>query len=387
MFRRTVFIALTVLMAYSLKGQTSVDGKNESDELNAIRSAVPFLTIAPDSKSGALGDAGVASKPDVNSQHWNAAKYAFVEDNAGLGLSYTPWLRSLQVTDLNLLYLSGFRRIDERMALSGAVRYFNLGEIAEINDQGEVTGQKIRPNEFAIDLGYSMLFSEYISGGLVFRYIRSDIANGTSGLGAGGGAKYEPGNSFAADISTYYQKPVMISSYDGEMAFGLNISNIGNQMSYAQDNESQFIPTNLRLGGRLSMDLDEYNSIGFMLDVNKLLVPTDRSKIDSTFDTQNIGVIEGALKSFSDAPGGASEEFHEIMWSVGAEYYYMKQFAIRAGYFHEHETKGNRKYFTVGLGLAYNVFSLDFSYLFPATGGRSNPLANTMRFTLGFRFE
>jgi hypothetical protein len=384
MLKRSVFIALIIFIGYSLKGQTTVDGR---DELNAIRSAVPFLTIAPDSKSGAMGDAGVASKPDINSQHWNTSKYAFIEDEAGIALSYTPWLRSLQVTDLNLLYLSGFRRIDERMVLSGAVRYFNLGEIAEINEDGVTTGNKIRPNEFAVDLGYSLLFSEYISGGLAFRYIRSDIANGTSGLGSGGGAKYEPGNSIAGDITTYFQKPIQISSYDAEMAIGLNISNIGVKMTYAQDNESQFIPTNMRLGGRLTMDLDEYNSLSFMMDLNKLLVPTDRSSVDTNYDSQKIGVIEGVLKSFSDAPGGASEEFHEIMWSFGAEYYYMQQFAIRAGYFHEHATKGNRKYFTVGVGLAYNVFSLDFSYLFPATGGRSNPLANTMRFTLGFRFE
>jgi hypothetical protein len=384
MLKRTVFFIFTLALAVSLKGQTTVDGK---DELNAIRTSVPFLTIAPDSKAGALGDAGVASSPDISSQHWNAAKYAFIKDDAGIALSYTPWLRSLQVTDLNLLYLSGYKRLDERVTFSGSIRYFNLGEIKEINEQGDETGNNIRPNEFAIDLGSSMLFSDYISGGLVFRYIRSDIANGTSNLGtASGGARYEPGNSFAADITTYYQKPVQLGNYGGEMAFGLNISNIGKKITYAQDNESQFIPTNMRLGGRLTMDIDEYNSLSFMMDLNKLLVPTDR-KNDSTYDPQKIGVIEGVFKSFSDAPGGGSEELHEIMYSVGLEYYYLKQFAIRAGYFHEHQTKGNRKYFTVGIGLNYNVFSLDFSYLFPATGGRSNPLANTMRFTLGFRFE
>ncbi len=384
MLKRTLIITLGIAIFGSLSGQTGTDGRSEG-ALNAVQTAVPFLTIAPDSKGGALGDAGVATTPDLSSQHWNASKYAFMEAETGVAFSYTPWLRSLQVNDLNLLYLSGYKRVDERMAASGSIRYFNLGEINEINEQGDATGNKIRPNEFAIDLGYSMLFSDYLSGGLVFRYIRSDIANGTSGLGtASGGARYEPGNSFAADITAYFQKPIRISGYDAEMAYGLNISNIGNKMSYAQDNESQFIPTNMKLGGRVSLDLDEYNSMGFTMDINKLLVPTPN---DSLFDPKNIGVIEGALKSFGDAPGGAKEEFHEIMWSLGAEYWYMQQFAMRAGYFNEHATKGNRKYFTVGVGLKLNVFLIDFSYLFPATGGRSNPLANTMRITLGFNFE
>ena len=381
MFKRTLILVFGIAIFGNLYGQVTITG---GDELNALQTAVPFLTIAPDSKAGALGDAGVATSPDLNSQHWNASKYAFMEAETGVAFSYTPWLRSLQVTDLNLLYLSGFKRIDDRMAASGSIRYFNLGEINEINEQGVRTGNKIRPNEFALDLGYSMLFSDYLSGGLVFRYIRSDIANGTSNLGAGGGAMYEPGNSFAADITAYFKKPIRISGYDAEMAYGINISNIGNKMSYAQDNESQFIPTNLKLGGRVSLDLDEYNSLGFTMDLNKLLVPTPN---DSTEDMMNIGVIEGVLRSFSDAPSGGKEELHEIMWSFGAEYWYMKQFAIRAGYFHEHQTKGNRKYITMGIGLNLNVFSLDFSYLFPSTGGRSNPLANTMRFTLGFTFE
>lgn len=384
MITRTLFfLALIVVTTMSLKSQgTNVDGRDEN--LNSIRTSVPFLTIAPDSRAGAMGDIGAATSPDINSQHWNVAKYPFIKQNSGLSLSYTPWLRALQVTDLNLLYMAGYHKFGEKQVLSGGLRYFNLGQIVELDESGEKTGNTIKPNEFALDAGYSRSFSEYLSGGLVFRFIYSNIAAGTSGLGtSGGGARYEPGTSFAADISTYYQRPVKVGAYNAEMAYGLNISNIGNKISYSQNNESQFIPTNLRLGGRLSMDIDEYNKISFAMELNKLLVPSPSPKNDST----DIGVVEGVFKSFGDAEFGAKEELHEVMWSLGTEYWYMEQFAIRAGYFNEYKTKGNRKYFTVGVGMALNVFTLDFSYLFPAVGGRTNPLANTMRFTLGFKFE
>lgn len=375
MLKRIVFLFMTSLATMYLSAQ-STDGRDESQ--NAIETSVPFLTIAPDSRAGAMGDAGAATTPDINSQHWNASKYPFTKEKSGISLSYTPWLRSLGVTDLNLLYASGYYKFSDKQAVSGGLRYFNLGEIQEVDNSGEATGNRIRPHELAVDVGYSRMFGEHISGGLVFRFIYSDIAAGTSNLNAG--ARYEPGKSVAGDVSVYYQKPIQISSYDAEMAFGVNISNIGGKMTYSQDNESQFIPTNLRVGGRVSLDIDEYNSIGATLDLNKLLVP---SETDST----DMGPIQGIFKSFSDAPGGGKEEYHEIMWSFGLEYWYMKQFALRAGYFHEYETKGNRKYFTAGVGMNLNVFTIDFSYLFPTTGGRNNPLANTMRFTLAFRFE
>ena len=381
MMKRTLILSLTILSTalYSF-GQGGAFG---DESAQAIRTSVPFLTIAPDSRAGAMGDAGVATSPDLNAQHWNMSKYVFNEEEAGVSLSYTPWLRNLGVNDLNLLYLTGYKKFGELQSVSGGLRYFNLGEITELDGSGNETGQKIRPHEFAIDLGYSRKFSEYISAGLAFRYIRSDIANGTSNTSTGLGGAYTPGNSFAADIAMYYAKPVRVSGYDAEYAFGANISNIGTKINYSGGDGagSQFIPTNLRLGGRYSMDIDQYNSIGFTLDMNKLLVPISDSS------TQNMGTIEGMIKSFSDAPGGFSEEMDEIMWAMGIEYWYMKQFAVRAGYFHEHETKGNRKYFTAGVGLRLNVFSLDFSYLFPTQGGRNNPLANTMRFSLGFRFE
>ncbi len=368
-------ISLCIGLTYSFAQDS--DGRDVSNTV--IRTSVPFLTIAPDSKSGAMGDAGVSTSGDLSSQHWNSAKYVTLKEEFGFAISYTPWLRSLGVTDLNLLYLSGYKKFGRDQAVSASLRYFNLGEIIELDNEGEETGSTIRPHEFALDAGYSRAFSEYFSGGLAFRFIYSDIAAGTSSTGLAGGAQYEPGTSFAADISTYFQKPVNVGGYDATYAWGVNISNIGTKMTYSEDNESQFIPTNLRVGGRYEMEIDEYNSIAGTLDLNKLLVPLN--------DTTNMGTMEGMFKSFYDAPGGFEEEMQEIMWSFGVEYWYMKQFAIRAGYFYENENKGNRKYFTTGVGLHLNVFSLDFSYLFPTQGGQNNPLSNTMRFTLGFKFE
>jgi hypothetical protein len=375
MLKKSLVIAFMVLAT-----QVVTIAQDSENNNKIIRTTVPFLTISPDSRSSAMGDAGVATSPDINSQHWNASKYIFAKDQAGVALSYTPWLRNLGVNDLNLLYLTGYYKFGERQAVSSSIRYFNLGEIQEVIDGGNgaiPTGNTIRPHEYAIDIGYSRMFSEYFSAGLVFRYIHSDIASGSSNF-ATAGAAYEPANSFAADISTYFHKPVRVSGYDAKYALGLNISNVGTKMTYSDDGKSQPIPTNMRLGGSFELDIDEYNSFGVHLDLNKLLVPINDS---------SIGVIEGIFKSFYDAPGGFQEELQEIMWSVGLEYWYLKQFAIRGGYFHEHQDKGNRKYFTVGVGLNYNVFSLDFSYLFPAVDGRNNPLANTIRFTLGFRFE
>jgi hypothetical protein len=379
--RTSILIVLSAISFSFLYGQ-GIDGK-DSDALNALRYTVPFVTIAPDSRAGSMGDAGVATSPDINAQHWNPAKFPFMKERIGGGLSYTPWLKGLGVTDLNLLYLTGFMKFEEKQAVSAGIRYFNLGQIVEMGEDGNPTGNKISPNEFAIDAGYSRLLNDNLSLGLVFRFLYSDIANGISNIGTGTIQEYHAGTSYAADVSAYYQKPVRVGNYDGEMAYGIDISNIGSKMAYSEDKESQFIPTNLRLGGRLSLDIDDYNKVSFTMDMNKLLIPTP----DSTKDMQKIGIVEGMYTSFYDAPGGGSEEFHEIMWSIGAEYLYMQQFAIRAGYFNEYVSKGNRKYFTVGAGFNLNVFSLDFSYLFPTSGGRSNPLANTMRFSLGFRFE
>ncbi|MGD2034623.1 MAG: type IX secretion system outer membrane channel protein PorV [Bacteroidales bacterium] len=386
MIKKLFVILLGFVSVYYSKAQEDdVLGRQNA----SIITTVPFLTIAPDSRSGAMGDAGVATSPDLNSQHWNAAKYMFMAEKAGVGLSYSPWLKGIGVQDLNLLYLSGYYKFDNRQAISGALKYFNLGTIDYTNQIGESAGTG-RPNEFAVDLGYSRLFSDYFSMALVFRFIYSDIAGGK---GAINNIQYQPGISVAADYGIYYQKPFQISKKDAEWAFGLNISNIGVKMAYSEGDEKEFIPTNLRLGGRITIDLDEYNSLSATLDLNKLLVPTpplrdpDNDSIIVKGKDDDVGTIQGMIQSFYDAPDGFSEEMQEIMISFGIEYWYRKQFAIRAGYFHEHEKKGDRKYLTAGVGLRYNIFSIDFSYLIPTEDGRNSPLANTMRFTLGFTFE
>ncbi len=374
-------------------------GELAGGELNTIKTAVSFLTIAPDSRSGAMGDVGVATSPDVNSQHWNIGKYAFMEKDGGFAISYTPWLRNL-IPDINLAYLSGYYRIDDKQVVSSSLRFFSLGNIVFTDITGTVTGQ-YNPNEFAVDAGYSRLFTDNFSGGLAFRFIRSDL---TAGQNTADGQETNPGISFAADLGFYYQKEVDVGTSDGEWAAGATITNMGTPISYTADAKKTPIPTNFRLGGRFTYNIDDYNSITGSLDINKLLVPTSPVYNDSIFQETGEKVVErgkeapgsvvmGMVQSFYDAPGNynpnkdsysvAGEEFNEIAYSLGVEYWYRKQFAIRAGYFHEHANKGNRKYFTLGIGLQLNVFALDFSYLVP-TNGQNSPLANTLRFTLGF---
>lgn len=356
--------------------------------LNALRVAVPFLTIAPDSRAGAMGDVGAATQPDGSSQHWNPAKYPFIDKKWGLAFSYTPWLRNL-VNDINLTYLSGYYKIDDLQTISGSLLYFAMGEITFTSNTSEVV-KYFNPNEFAFDFAYSRLFSEYISGALAFRYIRSDL---TGGYAQQGQSSSKAGTSFAADIAMYFQHPVKLNGQTGEMAFGLNISNIGSKVSYNDDPNKDFIPTNMRLGGRFTTDIDQYNSVSFSLDANKLLVPTPPVYATVNGETvivdgkdPNVSVVKGMFQSFYDAPDGLSEEFDEVSLSTGVEYWYAKQFALRGGYFYEAKNKGNRKYFTLGAGLKYNIFNIDFAYLIP-TGGFNSPMANTVRFSLSFDFD
>ncbi|MEN8202867.1 MAG: type IX secretion system outer membrane channel protein PorV [Bacteroidota bacterium] len=381
----------------SLSGQIS-SGELGGADLNTIQTAVPFLTIAPDSRSGAMGDVGVASTPDVNSQHWNVGKYAFIDSKGGFAISYTPWLRNL-IPDINLAYLSGFYRIDDKQVVSSSLRYFSLGNIVFTDMTGTVTGQ-YNPNEFAVDAGYSRLFTDNFSGGIAFRFIRSDL---TSGQHTADGQETKPGISFAADLGFYYQDQIDVGSSDGEWAAGASITNMGTPISYTVDADKTPVPTNLKLGGRFSYNIDDYNTVSFLADLNKLLVPTPPVWVNDTATGDQIvlrgkeppgSVVLGMFQSFYDAPGVdkgdgtysvAAEEFNEIAYSMGVEYWYRNQFAIRTGYFNEHSSKGNRKYFTVGVGLKLNVFALDFSYLVP-TNGQNSPLANTLRFTLGFDF-
>ena len=396
--RYIIFITVSfLLLSIDISGQIDT-GELGGAKLNAIQTAVPFLTIAPDSRSGGLGDGGVATSPDVNSQHWNIGKYAFLDSKGGFAISYTPWLRNL-IPDINLAYLSGFFRVDEQQVISTSLRYFSLGSITFTNIDGSFAGQ-YNPNEFAVDAGYSRLFTEKFSGGIAFRFIRSDL---TSGQQTSDGQETKAGISFAADLGFYYQNEVDVGTSDGEWAAGIALTNLGTPISYSVDSDKTPIPTNLRLGGRFTYNIDSYNTISTNLDINKLLVPTPPvMEIDSATDELVVvrgkeapgSAVLGMVQSFYDAPGvlkndgGYSvfqEEVNEISLSIGVEYWYRQQFAIRTGYFYEHASKGNRKYFTVGIGLKLNVFALDFAYLVP-TNGQNSPLANTLRFTLGFDF-
>ena len=394
--------AFFMMVSTALNAQITTGelGGADKNVLNAIQTAVPFLTIAPDSRSGAMGDVGVATAPDVNSQHWNIGKYAFLDSKGGFAISYTPWLRNL-IPDINLAYLSGFFRVDDQQVISTSLRYFSLGNITFTNIDGSFAGQ-YNPNEFAIDAGYSRLFTDNFSGGIAFRFIRSDL---TSGQQTSDGQDTKAGISFAADLGFYYQNQVNVGSSDGEWAAGISLTNMGTPIAYSVDADKTPIPTNMRIGGRFTYNIDEYNDITIALDMNKLLVPTPPVYDDSIYAATGEkvlvrgkeppgSIVFGMIQSFYDAPGALrnngsystfQEELNEIAYSAGVEYWYRKQFAIRTGYFHEHSTKGNRKYFTIGVGLKLNVFALDFAYLVP-TNGQNSPLANTLRFTLGFDF-
>ncbi len=387
MIKRFLGICLICILGTASTVKAQFDSTiSLSGGLNALRIAVPFLTIAPDSRSAALGDAGVASVPDVNAQHWNPAKFPFIEGKKwGIGFSYTPWLRNL-VNDINLTNLTGFYQVDDMQAVSGSLLYFSMGEIT-FRDNNNNYIQAFNPNEFAIDFAYSRKFSEFIAGAMAFRYIRSDLTGNFTTTGTGSG---KAGTSFAADMAVYYQHPINLSGKNGEMALGANISNIGTKLSYNEDPQKEFIPINMRIGGRISMNIDQYNGFSYLLDFNKMLVPTppiynSQGEIVKGMDP-NVSVVQGMIQSFYDAPGGFKEEMQEIYIATGVEYWYARQFAIRAGYFHESQNKGNRKYITLGAGLRYNVFNIDFSYLIP-TGGFNSPMANTLRFSISFEFE
>ncbi|MCF8370133.1 MAG: type IX secretion system outer membrane channel protein PorV [Bacteroidales bacterium] len=371
-------------ISFNLIGQNQQTsyGKYE-EQVNTITTAVPFLMIAPDSRGGGMGDAGVAASPDENSMHYNPAKYAFIDQDMGVAISYTPWLRNL-IDDINLLYLTGYKRIRKNQVVSGSLRYFSLGSITFTDINGSTIGN-FNPNEFAVDVAYSRLLSRNLSGSIALRYIYSNLTGGQYVQGV----QSHPGHAVSSDISIYYQNKLEVFKKDATFAFGANASNLGSKISYTENADKDFIPANLKLGVCLTTEIDEYNSLAVMFDVNKLLVPTQPQYIQGT-DTiiagknPDVATATGIFQSFYDAPGGYKEEIKEINLSFGAEYWYAKQFALRAGYFHEANTKGNRKFFTVGMGLKLNVFGLDFSYLVPVS--QRNPLENTLRFTLNFDF-
>lgn len=369
--------SLLVLVGLMMIGSVA---KAQSD-YNVISTAVPSMIIAPDARSAGMGDIGVSTSPDVYSMHWNAAKYAFIEDDFSVGLAYTPWLRKL-VPDMNIAYLAVSKRMSPKSTIAASLRYFNLGDINFRGSGNEDLGT-YRPNEFAIDVCYSRKLGDYFSAAVSGRFIYSDITQGQ-------GNYTTPAWSVAADIAVYYQRPVYISNMDGQFSWGVSITNMGSKMNYSSANSrTDYIPTNLRLGPSLKLNIDEYNSIALSVDFNKLLVPTP-DKSDSTEAWKNYSMIEGMFRSLYEAPGGFSEKMKEITIGIGAEYWYNKVFAVRAGFFHEAKMKGNRRYLTFGAGLRYNVFAIDVSYLVPvnntATSG-VNPLEGTLRFNLAFNIN
>ncbi len=340
---------------------------------NPLEYSVPFLTIAPDSRAGAMGDVGAATSADYNSMHWNPAKYAFIDSDMGIAISLTPWLHNI-TNDIYIYDLAFYKKFNKKQTVAATLVYFDLGDIQFTDNTGADNGNH-SPYEMSLDVAYARAFSEKISGGIAFRYIRSDITGGTTV----GETDTKAGNAVAADVSMYYlNDKLKIRDYNYTLAFGINISNIGSKISYT-DVQKDFIPTNLKIGTSIKYDIDDYNSLTVAFDVNKLLVPTP----DST--DNDISVPEGMIQSFYDAPRGFEEELEELKYSVGLEYWYANQFAVRGGYFHEHQNKGNRKFFTAGVGLKLNVFTIDFSYLVPLQ--QNNPLANTMRFTIGLDFQ
>ncbi len=378
--KKLTFLTLLLVLGGSLWAQTTWLG--QSNNQNYISTGMPILLIAPDAISSGMGDVGAATLPDAYSAHWNNAKFAFIEGDMGVSTTFTPWLRNLKVGDMNLLYLGGYYRIGRRGTAAASLTYFSLGDI----EMTDIMGEKVtdlHPNEFAFDVTYALMLTDNLSLGATGRFMRSDLTNGQTINDGSGNSETHAANSLAADIGLYYQKSVTKTE---EIALGAFISNLGAKLRYSEDNNNQeFLPANLRIGGRYTNRIDDYNKISVMVDVNKLLVPTPRWRSDSTQNLtsyNNIGVIAGALQSFGDAPGGMGEELQEMQLSAGAEYWYAETFAVRAGYFFEHKNKGGRQYATVGFGLRYTVFTFDFSYLVPTAKLSTNPLSNTIRITL-----
>lgn len=379
-------ILLTLMLAVVSAG---VFAQDKMDMFNPVNTSVTSQTIAPDARAAGMGDVGVATDPDVNSQYWNPAKYPFCISRAGVSLNYTPWLRQL-VSDMDLAYLSGYYRIGDYSAVSASLRYFSLGEVMTNYDSttGESDGMTINPYEMSFDVAYSLMLSEKFSIAAAVRWIYSDLTyNYTDDT--------SPGSAFAADLACYYNNYINIGARECQLGIGLNISNIGSKITFGGDDNSEFIPTNMRLGVALMVPIDEYNRFTIAADANKLLVPTypKQEEGESTEayqqrvqkDYYDVSSISGIFKSFGDAPGGFKEELQEINWSVGAEYVYNDKFTLRAGYHHESENKGNRKYFTVGAGFRMSAFSLDCGYVIATA--KSNPLDQTLRFTLGFDMD
>lgn len=379
---KKIYLAALALMGISPLTATA---QEKVDMFNPEKNSVTSQSIAPDARAGGMGDVGAATDPDVASQFWNPAKYPFTISRAGVSLNYTPWLRQL-VSDIDLAYLVGYYRIGDYSAVSGSLRYFSLGEVfyGDTND----TQMTLNPYEMSFDVAYSIMLSEKFSIAAGVRWIYSDLTYNYDDTSS-------PGSAFAVDLAAYYQNYVNIGQRECQLGIGLDISNVGSKINFGGDENSEFLPANLRLGASLMVPVDEYNRFSIAVDANKPLVPTMPVKMDGESDEDfitrkqndyyDVSPISGIFKSFSDAPGGFKEEMQEIRWSVGAEYVYNDKFSLRAGYHHESENKGNRKYFTVGAGFKMNVFSLDAGYVIATA--KSNPLDQTLRFSLSFDMD
>ena len=382
---KNIYLAALALMGISPLTATA---QEKVDMFNPEKNSVTSQSIAPDARAGGMGDVGVATDPDVASQYWNPAKYPFTISRAGVSLNYTPWLRQL-VSDIDLAYLVGYYRIGDYSAVSASMRYFSLGEV--MTDTGSDTsdaGMTINPYEMSLDVAYSIMLSEKFSIAAGVRWIHSDLNYREDNA-------WTPGNAFAVDLAAYYQNYINIGQRECQLGLGLDISNVGSKINFGGDENSEFLPANLRVGASLMVPVDEYNRFSIAFDANKPLVPTMPVKMDGESDEDfitrkqkdyyDVSPISGIFKSFSDAPGGFKEELEEIRWSIGGEYVYNDKFSLRAGYHHESENKGNRKYFTVGAGFKMNVFSLDAGYVIATA--KSNPLDQTLRFSLTFDMD
>lgn len=386
-----LIVGLCLAVVAGVKAQNTNIIAGQDTNRRVITTAVPFLMIAPDARAGAMGDAGVATSPDANATHWNIAKLALIEKDAGFSLSYTPWLAKI-IDDMSLTYLSGYYKINKEQSVALSLNYFDLGDMQFTDEQGNDL-QNFRPREFSIAGSYSRLLATNMSIGVTLKYIRSNL---TGNVFASDGA--QAGQSIAADIGWYWNKDIGQKS---NIAVGATIKDIGNKITYSDDDNRDFIPTSIRLGAAYKLGLDPYNSLTFALDFSKLMVPTppiylvdDNGQIVEDQEGKpiidrgkdpNRPLLSGMFGSFADAPDRPAEEFKEIMISTGLEYWYKDLFAVRGGYFWEHYDKGDRKYFTMGVGLRYNVFGIDFAYLVPQR--REHPLAETLRFSLIFNFD
>jgi hypothetical protein len=376
MKRLSIFFifSLALICSTTLKAQLGQDSTRR-----VITTAVPFLTITPDARAGGMGDVGVATSPDANSVYWNPAKLVFINQDVGFSLSYTPWLGKI-INDMSITYLSGYYKFTKEQAVAVSMKYFDLGEIFFTDGDGNSTGD-FNPREVAFDATYSRMLSQQLGIGVTARYIHSNLTGNFTSATPASGADASPGNSVAADIAVFYDKDMLLSGTNSNLALGAVISNIGSKLTYSDENNRDFIPTNLRLGTAFTTSLDPYNKLTLALDFNKLLVPSpqfDNSEKDKS-------LLSGIFSSFGDAEDGFSEEIKEVTLSAGAEYWYNDTFSARLGYFYESADKGNRKYLTMGLGFRYQVFGIDFAYLIPKE--QEHPLAETLRFTLLFNFD